>query len=80
MERKIRSQHDEVMLLPFSGLGTTLSCANAHAALCKLTPIPTGKKSDSVRPLLPTAFISVSNGYGSGFGMLIALGRETRGR
>lgn len=78
MERRNRSQHNEAKLLPFSGLGISLSCVSTRAALCELTPIPTEKES-SIRPLL-SEYIPVCNGYGSGFSLLIALGREIRGR
>lgn len=79
MERFDRSQQDEAMLLPFSGLGHDMSCVQARAALCEFKPVPTGNDSDGVQPLLPEA-LPACKGYGSGFSLLIALGREIRGR
>ncbi|OBQ45970.1 hypothetical protein [Halodesulfovibrio spirochaetisodalis] len=78
MERINRSQHNEAMLLPFSGLGIPLSDVAARATLCELTPV-TVEYEDRIKPVLPES-LPVCNGYGSGFNLLIALGREIRGR
>lgn len=78
MERTTRSQHNEAALLPFSGLGIALSGVTARAACCHLIPIRYEKVLCS-RHMLPDLLL-VCNGYGSGFSLQIALGREIRGR
>ncbi|SIO16878.1 hypothetical protein [Halodesulfovibrio marinisediminis] len=76
MERRTRSQHNEVNLLPFSGLGIALPCVNARAEFSRLVPIAAEAESPQ-QPLRPD-FMPICNGYG--FRLLIALGREIRGR
>ena len=79
MERITRSQHDEAMQLPFTGLGHDVSSVATVAEHYVLTPVRFRKPSP-VSPSLPPEYLPVCNGYGSGFAMLIGLGRETRGR
>ncbi|MCT4535395.1 hypothetical protein [Halodesulfovibrio sp.] len=79
MERINRSQHDEATLLPFSGLGISLTDVHTRATLCELAPVPKEIPIQIPQPTQVNA-LPACKGYGNGFAMLLAFGCEIRGR
>lgn len=79
MERINRSQHNEATLLPFSGIGISLTDVHTRATLCELAPVP-NEIPIPLPQLTQLKTLPVCKGYGNSFAMLLAFGCEIRGR
>ncbi len=79
METVLRPATGEAFGLPFTGLGHDLAPAVARAALLEWKVIPVmvvlHPDASGLRPARPETLPAVA-----GFGLLVALGREIRGR
>ncbi|MFV0349711.1 MAG: hypothetical protein ACK5JO_14120 [Halodesulfovibrio sp.] len=79
METVLRPATGEASGLPFTGLGHDLAPVIARAALLEWTAIPVlavlHPDASGLRPARPEMLPAVA-----GFGLLVALGREIRGR
>ncbi|UZP68944.1 hypothetical protein N1030_08230 [Desulfovibrio mangrovi] len=79
METVLRPATGEASGLPFTGLGHDLAPVAAHAALLEWVPAPRKavllQDPSGLHPTRPETLPAVA-----GFGLLVALGREIRGR